>query len=253
MNKENLLSFLPGYFQGLSKVFTTYPFDVIKTKMQINNNHNTAIKTFKHLYKNDPKIFFRAINIPLLTFPIDRAISYKIYEDLNKLKFNPYQSALCGGMMSSILNVPMQYITTNAINSNKQDYKGTLDIIKNTFKNKKYFYKGYLLDTTRSLSGSTIFLGTYGNIKNNLPDSKKNTIISSLAAISITWILTFPLDTLRVLKQVSNKDLYSLVINRYKSNGILSFYNGLTPVLFRSIPSTTMGMLIYEEVKKLIN
>ena len=30
----DLLTFLPGYCQGLSKCFTTYPFDVIKIKMQ---------------------------------------------------------------------------------------------------------------------------------------------------------------------------------------------------------------------------
>ena len=119
LNFNDMLSFFPGYCQGLSKVITTYPFDVIKTKMQITNNTKT-IKTFKYLYKNDPKIFLRGINIPLLTFPIDRAISYKIYDDMNELNFNPYQSALCGGMISSILNVPMQYITTNAINTEKK-------------------------------------------------------------------------------------------------------------------------------------
>ena len=249
---NDLLSFLPGYCQGLSKVFTTYPFDVIKTKMQINNKTNT-FTTFKYLCKNDPKIFFRGINIPLLTFPIDRAISYKIYEDLNKLDFNPYQSALCGGLVSSIFNVPMQYITTNAINTNIKNYKGTMNIIKNTLKDKKKFFNGYSLDTIRSLSGSTIFLGTYGNIKQNFKESKQNTIISSLSAITVTWLLTFPLDTLRVLKQVSNDTIYSIAIKRYKSSGVLSFYTGLTPVLFRSIPATTIGMLVYEEVKRLIN
>ena len=249
---NNLLSFLPGYCQGLSKVFTTYPFDVIKIKMQINNKANT-FDTLKYLCKNNPKCFFRGINIPLISFPIDRAISYKIYEDLNKLKFNPYQSALCVGLISSIFNVPMQYITTNAINTNKKIYKGTLNIIKNTLKDKKTFFKGYSIDTIRSLSGSTIFLGTYGNIKQNLSESKQNTVISSLSAITITWLLTFPLDTLRVLKQVSNDKIYSIAIKRYKSSGILSFYSGLTPVLLRSIPSTIIGMSIYEEVKILIN
>ena len=47
--------------------------------------------------------------------------------------------------------------------------------------------------------------------------------------------------------------LYKIFMNRYKTSGILSFYNGLTPVLLRSIPSTTLGMLVYEEAKKLIN
>ena len=31
---QNIYSFIPGYFQGLTKVVTTYPFDVVKIKMQ---------------------------------------------------------------------------------------------------------------------------------------------------------------------------------------------------------------------------
>ena len=248
-----LLSFLPGYCQGLSKVFMTYPFDVIKTKMQT-NSYKTTYDCVKNLIKNDSKIFFRGIQVPLVTFPIDRAISYKIYDELNNKKINPYFSAFFSGFVSSIFNVPMQYITTNAINMKKENYKGVFHLIKYTLLKKKNIYKGYWIDTSRSIFGSTIFLGTYGNIKKILPDNNKNTIVSSLISISVTWIITFPLDTIRVEQQINNdKKIFALIKKRYLNYGVLNFYNGLFPVLLRSYPATTIGMLVYENVKKIIN
>jgi hypothetical protein len=217
------------------------------------NQFKTTLDCFKYLIKNDKKIFFRGMSIPLISFPIDRALSYKIYEDMNKLNFNPYQSAFFCGVVSSIFNVPMQYLTTNAITMKKENYQGIYKLIKDTLNNKNNFYKGYFLDTSRSLLGSTLFLGTYGNIKKLLPDNNYSTIISSLGSISVTWIITFPIDTIRVEKQISEKNIKNIIFDRYKKNGFFNFYNGLIPVLIRSFPSTIIGMLVYENTKKIID
>jgi len=45
---DTFKSFLPGYCQGLTKVFTTYPFDVIKIKLQT-NSYKSTIQCFKQL------------------------------------------------------------------------------------------------------------------------------------------------------------------------------------------------------------
>ena len=63
--------------------------------------------------------------------------------------------------------------------------------------------------------------------------------------------ITFPLDTIRVDKQITqNTSIKDLIIKRYNKFGIINFYNGLSPVLIRSIPSTILGMLVYENIKK---
>ena len=169
MNKDNLLSLVPGYCQGLTKVFTTYPFDVIKTKMQLSNKRLTTMNTIRHLIRTDPTVFVRGMSVPMVSFPIDRAISYKIYEDLNNLKFNPYQSAFVGGIFSSFFNVPMQYITTNAINTDKKQYKGIKKLITVTMNNKKDLYRGYSFDTIRSISGSPFFWEHMETLKKHCP------------------------------------------------------------------------------------
>jgi hypothetical protein len=204
---------------------------------------------FCDLLKNDKRIFFRGIGYPLLFFPIDRAISFKIYDDLNKKKYNPYLSGLFASIISSFTNVPLQYISSNVIHMDKDKYKGVFSFIKNELVSKNNIYKGYFVETSRGMIGSTIFLGTYGNLKNTFPDKKKYILISSLLAVSTTWILTFPIDTIRTDFQTSNEKLYNLIKNRYKNYGFLNFYKGLQPVLLRSFPSSILGMYVYETVK----
>ena len=245
--KYNYISFLPGACQGLSKVFTTYPFDVMKIQMQ-SNKYNTMRECASDLLKNNRKLFFRGMSIPLVTFPIERAISYKLYEDMNKKNYNPYTSALYGGVAASFFGVPMQFLTTNAIVSN--NYKGVIPFLKEQISKKNNIFRGYYLDTGRALLGSTLFLGTYGNLKKILPDNEKSTIFASLGSISFTWILTFPIDLVRVNYQISkNKTVLSIINEQYNNYGLKSFYRGLAPVLTRSIPSTIIGMLVYEKAK----
>jgi hypothetical protein len=135
----------------------------------------------------------------------------------------------------------------------KEEYKGMIQLIKETLKNKNNFYKGYILDTSRAIIGSTIFLGTYGNIKKKLPENNYSTMISSVGSISITWLITFPIDSIRVENQITKeKSIKDIIIERYKKRGITNFYNGLTPVLIRSFPSTIIGMLVYENCKRIV-
>ena len=62
--------------------------------------------------------------------------------------------------------------------------------------------------------GSTLFLGTYGNIKKILPENEKSTILASLGSISFTWILTFPIDLVRVNFQISKNESVIRIINK---------------------------------------
>jgi hypothetical protein len=64
------------------------------------------------------------------------------------------------------------------------------------------------------------------------------------------WLITFPLDTIRTDYQSSNKNIKTLIINRFKDHGFRGFYKGITPVLIRTVPSASIGMYVYEKIKK---
>lgn len=246
------MDLIPGFLQGLSKIFITYPVDVVKIKMQT-KNYNSIVSCISHLIKNDKTIFVRGIKLPIFIFPAERAISYKIFEDLNKKNYNPYFSGTLSGLIGSITNVPMQYFTTNAINMKKEEYINITTLIKQSFKTKN-FYKGYFIETGRICLGSSIFLGTYGNLRKILENKTSFvTPISSIISISTVWLITFPLDTIRVEKQISNDKIIDIIKRRNRNFGGFNLYKGLTPVLFRSIPSTSIGMYVYELARSYFN
>lgn len=239
------MDLLPGFAQGITRVIISYPFDVIKVKMQ--KNKTTTYDCFKKYIKNDRKIFFRGIGIPLITVSIERSISFKLYEKMNK-KINPYVSGLLTSIVFSPINVPMQYLTNNIIHYEKKKYG---QFIINEFKSKKIF-NGYISEVSRCMIGSTLYLGTYGNIRKYVPNNNIGFSISGIIASLSSWIVIFPLDTIRTDFQTSKiKCNYkNLIYYRYNKYGILSFWRGITPIFMRSIPSSAIGMIVYENVKK---
>jgi hypothetical protein len=63
-----------------------------------------------------------------------------------------------------------------------------------------------------------------------------------------TWIVVFPLDTIRTEKQTTNKSISEILRNR----SLRSLYRGITPVIVRTLPSSATGMYAYEYTKKLL-
>ena len=101
--------------------------------------------------------------------------------------------------------------------------------------------------------GSTIFMGTYYLLRNKFGENTKfSYIYGGISGISV-WIITFPLDTIRTDYQTTKEtNILSLIINRFNKNGIYSFYRGIAPVLLRTMPSASIGMYVYEYIRKKI-
>ena len=242
-----MLDLLPGFAQGLTKVCISFPFDVVKVKLQKNKNFNTRT-CLSYYLKNDPKIFLRGLSIPLITVSAERALSFKLYEHLNN-KYNPYISGLITSVIFSPLNVPMQYLTNNIIHDEKKEYKS---FIKKELYSTRIF-KGYSSELSKNMIGSTLYLGTYGNIRTKLPDNNIGFATSGIIASLSSWVVIFPIDTVRTeIQTTQNMSYKSIILNRIKTQGYCSFWRGIIPVFIRSIPSSGFGMLVYENVKKLI-
>ena len=84
MNKE-YIQLLPGFLQGITRVCISYPFDYLRLTLQT-SKEKTIISSFKNNYRN----LYRGLFFPLLTVPIDRGITFYIYEKLKREKVNPY-------------------------------------------------------------------------------------------------------------------------------------------------------------------
>jgi hypothetical protein len=242
---DDIKLLLPGFFQGLTRVTISYPFDVVKVQMQ-KMLYKNNIDAVKDIVKTDKFKLYRGASISYLSVGIDRSIQFYLAEKLNK-KYNSYINGIIISIIGSIINVPAQYLTTNiALFNNKS--LSFINNIKNIYKSNN-LYKGYFLEMGKNQLGSSIFMGTYYMLRNRYGDKTKYApLYGALSGLSL-WPFIYPIDTIRTEYQTSNNTIKDIIQQRYKQYGILSFYKGITPVLFRTIPSASLGMLVYEYVR----
>lgn len=246
-DQDSLYNLLPGLCQGITRVTISYPFDVIKVNMQ-KNVFNSTKDAIINICKNDPWRFYRGSTFSYISVSLERSVQFYYMEKLNTYNNSPFLNAFGLSLFSSLYNIPSQYLTTNIALNNI----GTLEYLKNTFKNKTNIYKGSGLEIIRSSINSTIFMGTYYTLRNNFGDASYISPLYGAISGIMCWLITFPLDTIRTDYQSSDKNIKMLVKDRFKQQGFIGFYRGLTPILIRTIPSSSIGMYVYEKVKKIL-
>jgi hypothetical protein len=244
------MDFIPGYLQGTTRVLISHPFDYVRIYLQ--SNQSSSIKDFfkNHSYKN----LYRGVSIPLLIVPIDRSIQFKSYEFLNKY-YNPFISGALCGIISSIFSLPSNFLCNNYIlKENKNNLRAFIKEELSKYNDIKKLIFGYKPELIRSILGSSIYLGVYGNLRNIFGSDNYQPIINSMVAGLSVWTITYPLETLKVEQQVNNnkniKDIYNDRIKRY---GFFNLWKGILPIYIRTIPSSVIGMIVYEKSRKLLN
>lgn len=245
MNTDEFKYLIPGFVQGITRVSISYPFDVIKVNMQ-KRIFPSMHSTFMYLLKNDSKRFYRGSLLSYTSVGLERSLQYYYNEKLNKYKYNPYIISFCSSCCTSLISVPIQFITTNiAIRS-----VSLSTYLKTAFSDKLNIYKGFSIELFRSVLGSTIFGGTYFYLRNYFGENIALYPLYGACSGIVSWIIIFPIDTIRTEYQTtSSKNISSLIWNfnpRY-------IYFGITPVLLRTVPSASAGMYTYELTRKYIN
>lgn len=244
------MDFIPGFLQGVARVLISYPFDYIRVHLQKNKYEST--KDFLKKNKSSIKDLYRGVKYPLSIVPIDRAITFKLYEDFNKKSYNPMFSSLIASSLTCLYNVPLQSINTNYILQNEK--RGYFNYVRDIVKNYKsnYLFKSYSTEYSRLVLGSTLYMGIYGNIRNITPDHYLYHMLNGSITNVLTWTIIYPLDTIRVEHQTNNSTLKNTIIHKYKNQGFKSFYKGISLVYIRTLPSASVGMFVYELSKKMI-
>jgi hypothetical protein len=226
---DNIKEYIPGYLQGITRVLISYPFDYIRIFLQINNKDN-----IKQIIKANN--LYKGVSIPLIIVPIDRAITFKLYETLKSKKFNNIECALYPSILSSIYMTPINNINYNYIYYKKNIYL----TIKNSVSHN--IYRGNIVELTRNISSSSLFLFNY----NYISSINNNSFINGIFASSMMWVVVYPLDTIKTKKFIENKKY----IDIFKHTKIIEYYRGINIVILKTIPSAGIGMFVYENTKK---
>lgn len=226
------LDYLPGFIQGITRVLISYPFDYFRIFKQtnININYIKEIKQFK---------FYRGIGVPLVSVPVDRAITFNIYEKLKKEKYSTLECSFYPSIVSSIYMTPINLINTNYIYLKKKKLN---EVLKDNFN--KEIFRGFTIEILRNNLSSLVYLYTYKKLSDNFNNPFINGSISSFTL----WTLFYPLDTIKVRKFINNNTYFDII----KESSFKSLYSGIGLVYLRTIPSAGLGMLFYENSKKYI-
>ena len=98
-------------------------------------------------------------------------------------------------------------------------------------------------------------LGTYGHLRNNLPQTSFSYFMAGGISSVITWSILFPIDSLRtnIISNKSDNGILSNLKILLKNQNIGRLWTGLTPVLLRIFPVSALSMLTYESTRKLLS
>lgn len=244
---NNLKLLIPGAVQGVTRSLISYPFEVIKTQMQINNN--TFLTTAKNIYKTDIRKFYRGITVPLMTIPLERSLQFYIYEK-NKKNENIFYNSFMTSFITNSIFTPLSILNVQVINTNKNNFKNTFSFIKSQ-NLEKLFYRGIWLEISKNYLSTFTYFYIYSTSLKKIPTENlyvKSFFSGIISSIGV-WLIVLPLDTYKIRYQVSNKSLLNCF---YDLKGV-NLWRGLMPIIIRTCPSSGIGMLAYESTKKMLN
>jgi len=233
--KDRVKLFIPGYLQGITRVCISYPFDYIRIKLQSNQEKNTYDAIQKH-YKGS----LRGLFIPLISVPIDRGITFAMYENIKTEYNSPLLASILPSIISNIYMLPINSINSNYIYNTTLNFKNT--ILHNLNKN---IYNGFNIEILRNTLSSFLFLYSYNFYSKYFDSTFCNGTLASLTM----WSVVYPLDTIKTNKFIFKHKTYTQILRTFN---ITMLYKGISLVYLRALPSAGGGMYIYEKVKKVI-
>jgi hypothetical protein len=235
------MELIPGFLQGLTRVLISYPFDYIRTNIQTQEYKN--IFSYICQKKLTVKDAYRGCSIQVISVPIDRSIQFYLFEKISKN--NPIFIASIGSsIISSIYSVPINFLTTQIITNHSSL---SFNHIRKFLKNNTH-YTGFIPDLSKSLIGSILYTLSYGYLRQLIDKERHNYFIFGIISSISSWLVIYPLDTLRVIKQRTNYSYKDII----KITTFKQYYSGFSIILMRSVPSAGAGMLVYEKSRQLL-
>ena len=244
---EDLKYLIPGAVQGFVRSLISYPFEVIKTQMQIQNK--STFKTIKYIYKNDIFKFYRGIGVPLVQIPFERSIQFYIYEK-TKENNNIFTNSILTSFLTNSIFAPFSIFQVNIMNTNKNNYKNMKNFFMKSPKN-KILYKGISLEISKNYFSTFTYFYIYSFMQTNLKFENYyyKTFTSGVLSSIGVWLVVLPYDTIKIKYQTSDYKLKDILLSLNKNN-YKNLWKGLTPIVLRTFPSSGLGMICYEYTKK---
>lgn len=254
--------------------FITHPFEVIKTKKQINfnlvsagNPSSSQISTIlnsvrqravKDLYKGFSPAIIKGIQLQTIRFGLYDLGNQFIRKSLlpsdagaGKVFMSKIVSAFTSSLIAGLTANPWMILKVRMIADKSGEYSTLRQSFKNVKKTDGYqeFLRGTSLSLARGIILSTVELTVYDTFKGMFKQKEgldlRASFLGSLAASLSGALVSYPLDILRTLyvceKREENprsrgmRQVGRIAKNVYQMKGVRGFYQGFMPYLSKSL------------------
>jgi solute carrier family 25 aspartate/glutamate transporter 12/13 len=247
----NINSFMNGIISGYIGAYVVYPIDLIKTRVQNQNQNNSNnLEFIKNIIKKEGyKNLYKGSMIQLMGVGPEKAIKLHVNNYVSsKMKENEYNKIISGslaGMSQVVITNPIERIKIQFQMNINQNILHTIKTIGGF----KQLYKGSSLCFLRDIPFSGIYFPTYEYLKKYT----NNIFLSGIiACIPAAYIVT-PADVIKTRIQTSKnnyKNINDCIIKTYKNEGFKAFWKGGLWRIMRSSPQFGITLWIYEYLNK---
>ena len=239
------------------------------------SNYSSTMTEVKAMFKKEGvRSFYRGVAAPVAGVGIATAAQFGVYGNvsasLSRFRFGQYDDGLtlkdhlqnvndlsvfdkviaatCGGVAYATAIAPFEFVKirlqTQPLFEHRR-YFGAVDCARKLVKEggTRKLYRGLTVTVLRDVVGSTIYFGSYGIIRQQLPQRTNGTNICGAlfaggCAGVAQWLVVFPLDTIKTRHQIAKEGMYIDWVHAarclHRKEGIRAFYYGLPPALVRA-------------------
>jgi solute carrier family 25 citrate transporter 1 len=279
--KNPIKAILAGGLAGGIEISITFPFEYVKTQLQLDSRYKSPIDCVRITVKERGFFgLYRGLSSLLIGSIPKAAVRFWAYEQCRKMlqdekgKITPGRNFLAGlgaGVTEAILVVcPMETIKVKMIHDQMQPvpkYRGLVHGVSSIVKAEGLggIYKGLTTTILKQGSNQAIRFLIYDETKKMLQKNKEgimaNSIVQSLLAGAIAGAASVagnnPLDVVKSkmqgLESKRYKNSWDCAVQVFKQDGFLGFYKGCTPRLGRVVADVAIVMTLYDQIVRFLD
>jgi hypothetical protein len=272
--KSNILNGYLGGMAGLLVEGALHPMDTVRTRIKANVRESVAIMTqIKTMHRHEgPLSYYRGFSCTLPGSFVTHGSYFFMYENLKQLfaqtkvlprDATPFAAAFMSGFCSNMISLPFMAIRSRMqLKPGQYDYKHVIDGFRKVLKTegfKKLYLSGPVFFTQNAMEAGLTF-GFYElfhrGLKPLFPSKSEFnlplTVVSSMAAASMTAFMINPLDVMVTRMQVMRhkpNNVYALVKSIYRYEGYRGFMKGVLGTMTQNSMAALILFPTYELLK----
>jgi hypothetical protein len=280
-------SVVPGAVQGATTILLGHPLDTLKTRQQAMYRRAAASShgiggpaqsqrllplALSMLREEGVLCFYRGVVPPLTVAAVKRSAQLALFEKLTggvmkggdssykpPTWAQPFLSGAFAGSTGTIVGCPMNVIKVQTQNTSREvihnAWSCTLEIYRRD--GMLGFYRGWRQQLMKDCFFAGTYLGLYSTLKTQLMQRRNassttpwEAFLAGSCASMFTWVVLFPLDTLKTRAQAQSPTDIARVA---RGAGAVGWYRGLSAALLRAGPVNGFAMLVYESTRGHLN